>query len=256
MSGTREEPMMDAGGERMLLAMWSAPRSRSTAFERMMMERGDFTVLHEPFSHVKDFGTATVRGREVTSERELIAELRGLPGLTFLKDTTDFAYPELLTSQGFLRETVHSFILRHPREVIESHFALNSGLTRDEIGFARLWEIHQAVLEAGGPEPVVVDSDDLLDRPEATVRAFCERVGIPFVPAALQWKPGEPGQWGRTSRWHQDASGSSGFARTEKRYEVTVENDEKLAAFLRYHLPFYERLRERRIRLDCPAEIA
>jgi len=29
-----------------LLMLWSAPRSRSTAFFAMMAERGDFTVVH------------------------------------------------------------------------------------------------------------------------------------------------------------------------------------------------------------------
>lgn len=31
-------------------ALWAVPRSRSTVFERVFMERGDFEVLHEPFS--------------------------------------------------------------------------------------------------------------------------------------------------------------------------------------------------------------
>jgi hypothetical protein len=31
-----------------MLMLWSAPRSRSTAFYRMMIERGDFTAVHEP----------------------------------------------------------------------------------------------------------------------------------------------------------------------------------------------------------------
>ncbi len=33
-----------------IIALWAAPRSVSTAFERMMMERGDHAVVHEPFS--------------------------------------------------------------------------------------------------------------------------------------------------------------------------------------------------------------
>jgi hypothetical protein len=40
----------------MMLMLWSAPRSRSTAFYRMMTERGDFTAIHEPFSNVAIFG--------------------------------------------------------------------------------------------------------------------------------------------------------------------------------------------------------
>ena len=32
------------------VALWSVPRSISTAFERVFVERDDFEVLHEPFS--------------------------------------------------------------------------------------------------------------------------------------------------------------------------------------------------------------
>lgn len=32
------------------IALWSVPRSISTAFERVFVERGDSEVLHEPFS--------------------------------------------------------------------------------------------------------------------------------------------------------------------------------------------------------------
>ena len=43
-----------------ILMLWSAPRSRSTAFYRMMIERGDVTGVHEPFSPVEVFGTADI----------------------------------------------------------------------------------------------------------------------------------------------------------------------------------------------------
>lgn len=35
-----------------IIALWTHPRSISTAFERVMMERGDFKILHEPFSYL------------------------------------------------------------------------------------------------------------------------------------------------------------------------------------------------------------
>jgi len=47
--------------------LWGTPRSRSTAFFRMMAERGDFTVVHEPFSYLAEFGYTDVAGERVTS---------------------------------------------------------------------------------------------------------------------------------------------------------------------------------------------
>lgn len=39
------------------IALWAVPRSISTAFERVFVERDDFEVLHEPFGDsYKPFG--------------------------------------------------------------------------------------------------------------------------------------------------------------------------------------------------------
>lgn len=236
--------------DRLLLALWSAPRSRSTAFERMVMERGDFTVLHEPFSHLADFGSATVGDITVRSERGLIAALSELPGRAFFKDTTDFHYPELLADREFLRHAMHMFIIREPREVIASHVTLNPDVTRDEIGFSRLYEIYEAVVATTGTEPIVIDSDDLLDRPAATVEACCALIGIPFLPEALRWEQGMPQQWRRTERWHQGASNSNGFERSpEVGGALNVVDDPVLGDFYRFHLPYYTKLWERRLLL-------
>jgi len=61
-----------------ILMLWSAPRSRSTAFYRMMIERGDFTGVHEPFSRLEVFGTADIGTRALATVPEVIAELRSL----------------------------------------------------------------------------------------------------------------------------------------------------------------------------------
>ncbi len=35
-----------------IIALWCHPRSLSTAFERMVIERGDLEVIHEPFLYL------------------------------------------------------------------------------------------------------------------------------------------------------------------------------------------------------------
>ena len=45
-----------------VFGLWSAPRARSTAFFRSMAERGDMTLLHEPFSNLRDYGETDVDG--------------------------------------------------------------------------------------------------------------------------------------------------------------------------------------------------
>lgn len=234
-----------------VLALWSAPRCRSTAFARMMAERNDRLVVHEPFSRVVDFGEVKVGDRLAHTEEDVLAALRALAAETpvFFKDTTDFYYPTLLADQGFLASATHSFIIRHPAEAIASHHKLNPDLRRDEIGFARLYEIFGAVRAATGTTPVVIDSDDLLDRPPDTVRAYCSAVGIPFLPHALTWQPGMRPEWQATSRWHESTSRTSGFAREVGRQAAAaIVANPVLRCYLDYHLPYYEQLRAAALR--------
>ena len=61
--------------------LWAHPRSRSTALERMMMQRGDVTVLHEPLVTVLDEGSVTIPGGPVLSSvAAVVAYARSLPG--------------------------------------------------------------------------------------------------------------------------------------------------------------------------------
>ena len=236
------------------LILWSPPRCRSTAFLRMMSARGDLEVVHEPFSHVTDFGAADVGGVRCTDEKAVMAALLELSASrrVFVKDTTDFHYPGLLADTDFLRAATHSVIIRDPREAIASHHRLNPDVTSEEIGFARVREIHDAAAAAGAT-PVVVDSDDLVDRPEATVRAFCDAVGIEFVADAMSWAPEELPAWQRAARWHAEVAQSTGFDRssgaagTTEVDGVDVAEHPRLGAFHRDHLPHYEYLRQRRI---------
>jgi len=99
-----------------------------------------------------------------------------------------------------------------------------------------------AISDAGGNPPIIIDSDDLVARPTATMAAYCTTVGLPFDPRALTWEPGEQPEWRRSARWHTDASNSSGFERRERVYRHTVENSEKLARYAAHHRPFYEQL--------------
>lgn len=236
----------------MILALWSAPRSRSTAFLRMMAERGDVTVVHEPFSQVVDFGEVPVGDRVARSERDVVAALRELAMRepVFFKDTTDFRFPGVLADGDFLDEVTHTFCVRHPADAIASHFAVNPGLGVDEIGYGRLWELYEAVVARTGATPVVIDTDDLVRAPDATVRAYCGATGIPFLPHALSWDPGMRADWRRTHRWHERTSATTGFTAPPARYRDHPANNELLAGYLAHQLPFYERLRAVALRID------
>jgi Sulfotransferase domain len=233
-----------------VFALWSAPRTRSTAFFRSMAERGDMTVLHEPFCNLRDHGETDAGARTFDSPLSLLAWLRdGTHDIrVFLKDHPPTAYVrDVLADRRFLAEARHAFLIRRPEEIAASSYALWPGTNVDSIGLERLCEVQAGVRDAGGDASVVIDSDDLVARPEATIAAYCAAVGLPFKRRALTWEPGERPEWRRSARWHADVSASSGFQRRERVYEHTVENSPDLARFAAYHRPFYERLYAQRL---------
>jgi hypothetical protein len=187
-----------------VFALWSAPRARSTAFFRSMAERGDVTVLHEPFCNLKDYGETDVGGRTFDSAGLLLAWLRdeAHDRDVFFKDTMDHQHDEVLADRSFLAEAHHAFLIRRPEEIAASYYALFPPMTINAIGMERLCEMQAAISDAGGNPPIVIDSDDLVARSAATMAAYCTAVGLPFNSRALTWERGEQAEWQRTARWH------------------------------------------------------
>jgi hypothetical protein len=224
----------------------------------MMLQRGDLTVVHEPFSNFAALGYFRVGDEQADSYDDLVAllcrESRSRP--VFFKDTTEYRYPELLGDQRILTGATNTFIIREPAEAIASHYAVNHDLTLAEVGYEHLFEIFAAARDATGTTPTVIDAADLVADPPGVASAYCARIGLPFRPRMMNWEPGERAEWVRTAHWHRDVGDSQQVTRTAKHYAVRVDNDKRLAAMYRHHLPFYEELRRYRIHPSAPASSA
>jgi hypothetical protein len=216
-----------------------------------MAERGDLTVLHEPFGNLKNYGETDAGGEVFGSAAALLAWLRGEARHrdVFLKDTMDNQYDDVLADRRFLAGARHAFLIRRPEEIAASYYALFPSMTINAIGMERLCGMQAAIGDAGGNPPVVIDSDDLVARPAATMAAYCTAVGLPFDSGALTWEPGEQAAWQRSAVWHTDASSSSGFERRARTYQYTVENSGQLARYAAHHRPFYEQLFAQRLEI-------
>ncbi|MFI5496354.1 hypothetical protein [Actinoplanes sp. NPDC051859] len=232
-----------------VIALWSAPRSRSTAFLRYMVEHGGVVALHEPFCNLADFGETTVDGRAIHSPAELIAAIRELARTrtVFLKDTTDQRCPAVLGDATFLREVRHTFLIRRPTEVASSFFALKPDMRLADIGIAHQHELLETIRAAGGDAAAIVDAADLMADPAAVLAGYCAAVGLPFRPEALSWPAGARTEWERSGRWHAEVSASTGFAAAASRYADTTENNPRLAAFSAFHEPYYQDLHAQRL---------
>ena len=233
--------------------MWAHPRSVSTAFLRMMMERGDMTVVHEPLVTLTDFGEMTVDTRAdgggpvtVRTPDELFALFGTLAekSTVFFKDTVEYRYQYLFDHPETVAGMTHTFIVRDPAAAIASHHAVKPAVTCPEIGYEHQYDLFRYVRDVTGSRPVVVSAERLLADPAGVVSRYCAETGLPFVPEALQWQPEDRSEFRLTRKWHLDAIASSGFRAPEKEYAATVENDERLRSYLDHHRPFYDLLVE------------
>jgi hypothetical protein len=231
-------------------ALWSAPRSRSTAFFRSMLQRGDLLALHEPLEGLHFIGPIQIGQRTFESPPQLMAWLvDDTSDLTvFLKETVNPPVQAcVVDDRRFLAEVRHSFLIRRPEEIAASWYALERDMRIMDTGLGLLHDLFLAVQEAGGHPPVVVDSDDLVSRPAATMAAYCAAVELPFIADALHWEPGQRSEWARSSRWHEDAAASSGFQASAQQDRHRLAGHPDVARFARRHTPFYEELRRHRL---------
>lgn len=237
--------------------LWSAPRSRSTAFFRSIVERGDFLALHEPLEGLAYIGPIEVRDQPLKDVRtfktvtSLISWLLDSPDQpVFLKETVNVPVLDIVGSNHrFLTEVRHSFLIRRPEEIAASWYALEQDLRMEEAGIRALYELYRSVQHAGGYAPVIIDSDDLVTRPDMTMRAWCDAVELPFIARALTWDAGARVEWERTSRWHVDASMSTRFTPPQVADRHSLETHPDVVRFALNHRPFYERLLQNKLHI-------
>jgi hypothetical protein len=228
--------------------LWTAPRAASTAFERMMIERGDHTVFDEPFSRHYYYGPERVSRRytetlpnsrpdEIIAELEAAAEQRPV----FVKD---MAYHVVgFADAGFVGGFVNAFLIRDPAYALTSLAAKWPDFTDDERGYAAVARLVE-LAEAAGRGPPIIDSDDLCRDPATTVRRYCDAVGIPFVPDALTWEPGMRPEWELWPDWYGATARSTGF-HPPRQEGPPPRDDPRVQQAYDECAPIYEALRDR-----------
>lgn len=233
------------------IALWAVPRSISTAFERVFVERGDFRVLHEPFSMSYYFSPERRSERfpegdvkeEYRYEDVLSKVLSAGDGPVFLKDMAYHVAPVM--DRELVGRFRNTFLMRDPRAVLYSYAKKWPDFTFEEAGYEELYRLHGYAVE-DGQDPVVIDAQDLSENPDAVVAAYCNSLGIAHKPEALTWEPREIPEWEMWEGWHDNAQESTGIGELERKEIELPEHLEEL--YLRC-LPYYEALYAKRLRV-------
>ena len=233
------------------IALWAVPRSISTAFERVFVERGDFRVLHEPFSTSYYFSPerrserfAETEPREEYRYEKVLSEVMS-PGEdpVFLKDMAYHIAP--IMDRELVGRFMNTFLMRDPRDVVLSYAKKWPDFTFEEAGYEELYRLYGYAIEEG-QDPIVVDAQDLSENPDAVVAAYCNALGIDHKPEALTWEPREIPEWETWDGWHDSAQESTGI---EKLPRKEIELPDDLEDLYLRCLPFYEALYAKRLRV-------
>ena len=227
------------------VALWSVPRSISTAFERVFVERDDFEVLHEPFSAAYYHGEdrlserySEVEPRAGIGYEEVLADvLRPRERRVFLKDMAYHA--KALISSRFVANFANTFIIRDPKYVIASLHRMWPDFTLEETGFEQIYNLFRYATEVNEEDVVVVDAMTFSENPAGVLSAYCEHLGVPFDPGTLSWESREVRRWDNWDGWHEAAQRSTGIKRAERKDPVLPK--EAREAY-EYCLPYYYKL--------------
>lgn len=234
-----------------MIGLWTHPRSVSTAFERMIMERGDHKVFHEPFAYLYFMHEARERivHRRDNLHPETYEEIRKMLLEETLKEPVfhkDMAYhcdEWVAHDKVFLQSQINVFLIRDPWKAIPSHHKVRPEFSLRAAGYEALYKLFNVVGDLTGSTPLVIDADDLVTNAKAVIEDFCLRTGIDYKPDALNWKPGTPKEWETWPSWHTNASRSSGLHTSISQAPLRTE-DPRLLAYIHHHLPFYEKLKK------------
>ena len=237
-----------------ILAMWSGPRNISTAMMYSFGNRADCEAWDEPF-----YGfSLTTRGNDHPMRDEIIASMETDWGklvarcvtpprkpLFYQKHMTHHMLPGY--DRSFILKLTNAFLIRDPSRVLASYAKKWAEVDLHPIGFVAHAEIFDTVAQKLGHAPPVVDAEDVLSHPRATLTKLCAACGIPFDEAMLKWPKGPKpfdGVWAQ--HWYNAVWQSQGFGKSEE--ENMPALPASLARIADEARPYYDLLRRHAIR--------
>ena len=236
------------------IAMWSGPRTISTAMMRAWEARGDTAVFDEPlYAHylkqtgLDHPGADEVIARHETDWRRVVEKLSGpVPegkAIHYQKHMAHHLLPAI--DRSWLGAVVNCFLIRAPREMLASLARVTPQPTLPDTGLPQQVEIFELAQGSSGDLPPVVDARDVLSDPPGVLARLCTRIGVPFTDRMLRWPPGAratDGIWAK--HWYASVERSTGFSPYRPRDAPVPDELQDLLAECQ---PLYARLHEHRI---------
>lgn len=247
--------MGSPAGTEIRIAMWSGPRSLSTALMRSWGNRPDTAVIDEPFyayflkqTRRPDPGADQVIARHETDWRKVVETCTGpVPDGKAIFYQKHMAHHILRdVKRDWFGRMRHAFLIRDPREILLSFQKVMANPGVEETGYPQMLDIFSDLLARTGTVPPIVDQRDILQQPERTLSRLCGALGVPFHPAMLAWPAGPrvtDGVW--APHWYREVEKSTGFAEYRANTEALPGN---LEAANQKAQALYRALHEQRLK--------
>ncbi len=235
-------------------ALWCHPRSMSTAVERIMRERGDLEVLHEPFMYHYYLGGDREKFTDFAPEADHPTSYEGIRAMireraeaapVFFKDMGYYVHETLGHDPGFAGEMSHAFLIRDPREAVISYAKRQPDFTAEEVGIEAQWQLY-AALRGMGLAPTILFSEDIRRNPGAEMARYWAEVGLADATHALSWDASVPEGWKSVETWHRKVLETTAILPPDEGRDVAGELAALGAPYRDYaahHQVFFDRFR-------------
>tara|TARA_B100001250_G_scaffold245495_1_gene211063 strand:- start:7923 stop:8639 length:717 start_codon:yes stop_codon:yes gene_type:complete len=182
----------------MKIACWSGPRNISTALMRSWSSRMDTFVSDEPFYayYLKEKKLKHPMYKEIINHypntydavvNSIIGEIPQSKKIWYQKHMAHHLIN--LEDIEWIKDFHNYFLIRHPKDVINSYIKKNKLHNVYELGYPQQYRLIQ-YLEKNEKNILVIDSSILLKDPRSILNQWCKKLNIDFDAKMLTWKKG------------------------------------------------------------------
>ena len=232
----------------MRIACWSGPRNISTALMRSWSSRNDSFISDEPFyayylreQKLKHPMYKEIIGYYPNTYDDVVASLTSeIPNGKKHWYQKHMAHHLIdLNNIDWIKKFENCFLIRHPKDVINSYIKKNTLSHVEELGYTQQYKIMR-YLDSIGKKFIVIDSNILLNNPEKILSQWCSSINLEFDIAMLKWQKGnhsQDGIWWK--HWYDNVITTTNF---QKFSANKNELDKKYQSIYDEALDYYNKL--------------
>ena len=216
----------------MKIACWSGPRNISTALMRSWSSRTDTFVSDEPFYayYLKEKKLKHPMYKEIINHYPNTYDLvvnsitKETPQSKKIWYQKHMAHHLInLEKIEWIKDFYNCFLIRHPKNVINSYAKKNKLNHINELGYPQQYELIQ-YLQKFQKKILVIDTSILLKNPENILNQWCKHLDIRFDKRMLQWEKGlypTDGIWWK--HWYNNVINTTKFEISQNKYDNVPE---------------------------------